>query len=205
MNKILLLLFLVASISANAGPSNITQDTINILFIGNSLTYSNNLPGLVEERGIQENLEIKTKVIALPNYALIDHWNDGTIQVEIKNGNYDYVFIQQGPSSQSWGREILIEYGRKIKSVCDEQETELVYFMVWASIGYYQTYNDVIKNHEDAAALNNALLCPVGKQWKAYFDSTQDFSYYGSDGFHPSLKGSKNAAEVIVDFLLGLK
>jgi lysophospholipase L1-like esterase len=73
--------------------------------------------------------------------------------------------------------------------------------MVWPSRQYYNTFDAVIKNHEDAAAMSNALLAPVGLVWKTHFDSTQDFSYYGADNFHPSLKGSQVAAEDIVESL----
>ena len=74
--------------------------------------------------------------------------------------------------------------------------------MVWPSKRYYHTYDGVIKNYTNAANHVSALLCPVGKVWKAHFDKTKDYSYYGVDGFHPSLKGSKIAAEVIVKSIL---
>ncbi len=174
----------------------------NLLFVGNSLTYSNLLPQLVVKRAKEaHDLVINAHTIAYGNYAIIDHWDDGVVQLEIASGQYDYVIIQQGPSSQAFGRQVLIEYGAKFKELCESNDTELVYFMVWPSRQYYHTFDGVIKNHEDAAAMNNALLAPVGQVWKRYFDSTQDFSYYGSDSFHPSLKGSQVAAEVIVNTL----
>jgi len=74
--------------------------------------------------------------------------------------------------------------------------------MVWPSRTYYHTYNGVIKNHKDAATINEAILLPVGEVWKDYFDRTNDFQYYGPDGFHPSLAGSKRASKVIVKRLL---
>ena len=46
---------------------------IKILFIGNSLTYTNNLPELVEKLGEKSNVKIKTQMLAKPNYALEDH------------------------------------------------------------------------------------------------------------------------------------
>ena len=75
-------------------------------------------------------------------------------------------------------------------------------FMVWPSKQNYHTFEGVIKNHSEAATANQAILCPVGQVWKAHFDSTNDFSLYDYDGFHPSLKGSKMAAKVIVDMLI---
>lgn len=73
--------------------------------------------------------------------------------------------------------------------------------MVWPSMTYYNTFDDVIKNHRDAARLNDAILIPVGEVWKKHFDETNSFDYYSSDGFHPSLKGSKEAARVIISTL----
>jgi hypothetical protein len=169
--------------------------------VGNSLTYTNNLPDLVIEHGREKGYKIDTRMIAFPNYGLEDHWNDREIQKLIKSNKYDYVIIQQGPSSQEYGRISLLEYGKKIKLLCDKNKTQLVFFMVWPSRTYYYTYDGVIKNYANAAKECNALLFPVGKVWKTHFDDTNDFSYYGSDGFHPSLKGTMIAAEVIIRYL----
>lgn len=179
-----------------------SDQTANILFIGNSLTYTNDLPSLVEKVAKTKGILVNTKMIAFPNYGLEDHWNDKEIHKLIKSKNYDYVIVQQGPSSQEYGRTSLLEYGNKINNLCNENKTKLVFFMVWPSKRYYHTYNGVIKNYTNTADQLSALLCPVGKVWKAHFDETNDFSYFGVDGFHPSLKGSKIAAEVIVESIL---
>ncbi len=175
---------------------------ISILFIGNSLTYTNNLPKLVKERFLSEGIEAYTKMVAFPNYAIEDHWNDGKIQKLISSTSYDYVIIQQGPSSQADGRTMLIDYGKKFAKLCQKNNTQLCFFMVWPSIQYFRTFEGVIKNYSDAAQINNAILLPVGKTWKAYIDQSNDYSYYGPDGFHPSLKGSQEAATVITNHLL---
>ena len=177
------------------------DSTVNMLFIGNSLTFSNNLPQLVQAKAKKGGKIIKTKMIAYPNYGLEDHWNDGKIQQLIKTNKYDFVIIQQGPSSQTYGRTSLIMYGAKLKKICRQNNSQLVYFMVWPSRQYYHTFDGVIENYTEAAEKNDALLCAVGQNWKAHFDATNDFSYYEADGFHPSLKGSKVAAEIIAKIL----
>ncbi len=176
--------------------------TTRILFVGNSLTYTNNLPSLVEQEAKSRGMKVKTLMLAYPNYAIIDHWNDGEVQKYIKSEKFDYVVIQQGPSSQSEGRRMLIEDGNKLQKLCEQSNTQLAYFMVWPSQTYYYTFDGVIKNHKDAAEKNGAILCPVGEAWRAYFDNNKEYSLYGPDGFHPSPKGSRLAAEVIVDTLL---
>lgn len=152
----------------------------------------------------KKELKVKTNMIALPNYALMDHWIRGDVQKEIATNAYDIVIVQQGPSSQQYGREILFEYGKMYNDVCKKYGTQLGYFMVWPSRTYYSTFDDVIKTYSDAAEKHDALLFPVGEKWKEHFDATKSFDYYGSDGFHPSLKGSNAAADIIVETLLEL-
>ena len=177
---------------------NFDNTDYNILFVGNSLTYTNNLPELVKQRAQEKNITLGIKTIVKPNYAIVDHWAEGEVQQYIESKKFDYVIIQQGPSSQQEGRDMLIVGGKKYADLCAENDAKLCYFMVWPSLTYYQTFGGVIKNHEDAARLNNAILCPVGIVWKDHFDTTNEFDYYGSDGFHPSLSGSQVAANVIV-------
>lgn len=203
MKKTFILFFILISFNACLYSQEETDQhtKVKVLFIGNSLTYSNDLPALVKEHAKQKGIKVQTKVIAFPNYAIEDHWNDGQVQKAIASGKYDFLVIQQGPSSQSDGRKMLIEYGEKYDSLCQLNEAKLCYFMVWPSLHYFHTFDGVIKNYRDAAAANNAILLPVGEVWKDYIDSTKNNEYYSSDGFHPSLKGSQVAAEVIVNHL----
>jgi hypothetical protein len=206
MNR-LIIIFLAIIISSSElySQHKFSNDTsnkkINILFIGNSLTYTNDLPKLVKKSAKLKGIEIDFKMIAFPNYAIVDHWNDGQVQKLIVSEKYDFVIIQQGPSSQNDGRKMLIEYGKEFSSLCELNDTKLCYFMVWPSLSYYHTFEDVIKNHKDAASINNSILLPVGELWKDYIDNTNNYEYYSSDGFHPSLKGSQLAAKVIVEYL----
>lgn len=111
------------------------------------------------------------------------------------------MIVQQGPSSQPYGRGLLIEYGSYISQLCSQYDTKLTYYMVWPSRIYYNTFDGVIESYRLAADANDDILCPVGEVWKSYFDETGDFSYYGGDGFHPSLAGSEVAVIVIYNSL----
>jgi hypothetical protein len=172
-----------------------------MLFVGNSLTYTNELPKLISSLAKANGKSVHTDILAFPNYALQDHWKDGKVQTMIAGGNYDFVIIQQGPSSQADGRIMLIEYSTKLSKLCSQNKTQLVIFMVWPAIVNHKTFPGVIENYSNASKITNAVLCPVGQVWKDYIDSTNDYSYYGADGFHPSLKGSEVAAQVIYNTL----
>ncbi|WP_232457103.1 SGNH/GDSL hydrolase family protein [Polaribacter sp. SA4-12] len=165
-----------------------------ILFVGNSLTYSNNLPDILEDIANKSGIEIKTKSLCFANYAIADHLNEGKLHKTLSKKKYDYVVVQQGPSSQLEGKKMLIDDGRILKKVCDKYNTKLVYFMVWTSKKWYHTLDLVIENHKIAAKQNNALLFPVGKVWKEYNKHKNVEYLYSLDGFHPSKAGSFLAA-----------
>ena len=192
--------FFVCIIFSTEGQNN--KESYNILFIGNSLTYTNNLPSIIKTKAKYSGYKIETKMVAFPNYAISDHWNKGEVQKLIRSKVYDIVIIQQGPSSQSKGKKILVNYGKKFSDICKENNALLAYFMVWPSLENYDTFDDVIKNHELAAEINDAILFPVGKVWKNHFDTAKKFDYYGMDNFHPSKKGSEVTAKVILTNLL---
>lgn len=172
-----------------------------VLFVGNSLTYSNNLPQLVSKAASDEQIILSTEILAKPNYALIDHLEEGVLQEKISSQSFDFVIVQQGPSSQPEGKKLLFKSIKKLHQICEKNQSKLAVFMVWPSQQYYHTFDKVIKNHREVAEKYNTILCPVGEIWKAHFDKTNDFDYYSSDGFHPSHKGSEIAAKIIVDSL----
>ena len=185
----------------NENPVEPVEPDYKLLFVGNSLTYTNNLPGLVKDAAKERDITIETRMLAYPNYAIIDHWADGQVQILIESKEYDYVIIQQGPSSQQEGYRWLLNNGAEYAALCADNDAKLAYYMVWPALEFYHTFDKVIANYSAAARANNAILCPVGQVWKDYQDQTNDFSYYGPDDFHPSLKGSKVAAQVIANSL----
>jgi len=176
---------------------NLSAQTTSIFFLGNSLTYTNDLPSIVERIARSYNIRIETRSICLPNYGLEDHINDGRFQKLLAEKRFDYVIFQQGPSSQAYGRESLIEYGGRVSKLARDSGAEPAYFMVWTSLGYYGTFDKVILNHVNAAQINEAKVLPVGKFWKMHYDTTHDNELYSFDSFHPSPKGSFLAAAVI--------
>ncbi|WP_299465711.1 SGNH/GDSL hydrolase family protein [uncultured Microscilla sp.] len=170
---------------------------LKILFVGNSLTYTNDLPSILKY--IMGKFGKSATMISLckPNYALEDHWNEGKVQALIKKRGIQYVIVQQGPSSQKYGRQSLVEYGQKLKRICDEAGASLGFYMVWPAKWYYHTFDGVIANYSHAAQVNQALLFPVGVIWKAYQKRYKKVKLYGTDNFHPSRAGSFLAALTI--------
>src|SRR5947209_19160562 len=77
-----------------------TGPGLHVLFIGNSLTYVNNLPGILEALADSAHEPLlETRTVAKPDYSLADHWVDGDARVAIANCGRNVVILQQGPGS----------------------------------------------------------------------------------------------------------
>ena len=109
--RLLLFIFLFSSFSY--------QKTYYLLFVGNSLTYTNDLPALVRKEAKKQGVKVRTKMLASPNYALVDHWFQGEVQKYIQTGKFDFVIMQQGPSSQADGKRMLLSSGSQFSKLCN--------------------------------------------------------------------------------------
>ena len=179
------------------------QKNVNVLFVGNSLTYQNNLPELVKKIAASDNVRLSYKMIALPNYALEDHWNDGIVNTEIKSEKYNYVIVQQGPSSQPEGYKLLEEYGIKFSQLSNEHHAHLVFYMVWPAKTRLFDFPGVYKSYKNAAEQTQSIFSPAGQAWLTVWKTDPDFSLYDPDNFHPNDRGTLLAALVIYGSISG--
>src|SRR4051812_14283446 len=67
----------------------------NMLFIGNSFTQRNNVPGLLAELAAGRGLCIKHELISMGGASLRSHWNAGRAAMAIETGSFDYVVLQE--------------------------------------------------------------------------------------------------------------
>src|SRR5687768_16650040 len=96
-------------------PPSGTRDHVRVLFIGNSLTYENNLPAMIEAVAAQAGLKgrVTCRGVALPDFGLQEHWEHGEALRGIRQGRWTHVVLQQGPSSMPDSRAVLREFARK--------------------------------------------------------------------------------------------
>jgi hypothetical protein len=190
---------LFASSCGSAGPSESGNGAdIRVLFIGNSLTYSNDLPRMVEILGAAAGEHIVTESVALADYALIDHWNDGDVQSEIHDGHFDYVVLQQGPSTLAVNRDSLRLVTALFNPVIRESGAVPALFAVWPETERFSAFPIVAESYYLAAQDVGGVYLPVGDTWLATWNAREDAPLYGGDGYHPGLAGSYAAAVVIV-------
>lgn len=196
------LLFFFTASSINAFAKDAPKDSLRILFIGNSLTYTNDLPALVKEIGEVDGKNISCKTIAFPDFSLEDHWKDGKAVDEMEKRKYDFVILQQGPSALPESQALLLTYANKFAAVCKKQDSKMVLFMVWPAKARSADFDGVTASYFNAAQATNALFCPAGMAWLNVWEMNKDIPLYGPDGFHPGLDGSLVSAMTIYATLM---
>lgn len=193
----LVLVLVFALHGCGSSPTGPGDADFSVLFIGNSLTYTNNLPATLERLLKTTDLgSIHVEAEANPNFGLVDHWNLGRASKKIAEGGWDVVIMQQGPSATE-GRPSLLEYSRRFAEQIRDIGAKPGLFMVWPSTARSFDFDGVSESYRMAADSVDGLLFPAGEAWRAAWRRAPSTRLYGSDGFHPSPEGSYLAALVM--------
>lgn len=179
-------------------------DGLRVLFIGNSLTYTNDLPSIIEavaEAAGQKRFVHKSVVFA--NYSLEDHWNQGDARKALADKKWDIVVLQQGPSASTEGRALLLEYSRRFADLIRNAGAKPALYMVWPSTSRAGDFDGVSESYRLAAQEVKGMLFPAGEAWRAAWRRDAKLALYSPDGLHPTLAGSYLAALVIYEQLYG--
>jgi hypothetical protein len=178
-------------------------DGRRVLFIGNSLTYYNDLPGIVQTLADSAGGErLVVAEVTGPDMALVDHWQIGEAQLEIARG-WDVVVLQQGPSSVEINRDSLRMFTARFAAEIARVGGRPALYSVWPTRSRPQDFARAIESYELAAADVNGLLFPVAEAWLAAWQRDAMIELYAPDGLHPSVAGSYLAALVMYARLLG--
>ena len=180
-----------------------TSGGARVLFIGNSLTQFNGLTGMVRALARQAGEPLSVEEITFPGFSLEDHWNEGTARRAIGRGGWRYVILQQGPSSLPESRENLLLWAGRFNQAIRGAGARPAFYSVWPDITRAAFFDDVSESYRQAAAATDGLLLPAGEAWRAAWRRQPDLPLYGSDDFHPSVRGSYLAALVICAQVLG--
>ena len=186
---------------AQTGPGSGKQ--VRVLFIGNSLTYVNDLPGMVEALASASGDRITQASVALPNFSLEDHWNDGRALAAISQGGWDLIVLQQGPSSLAASRDLLVDFAKQFADSAQSAGARVALYSVWPASDRPMDFDAVTANYAEAADSTDGVLFPAGEAWRAAWRRDPSLKLYGTDGFHPTPMGSYLVALVMYQQLTG--
>jgi hypothetical protein len=187
-----------AQISRSEGPA-----ALRVLFVGNSLTGTNDLPAVVATLARGLGTEIEYRTIAPGGMSLEDHWNAGQVPELLASGDWDAVVMQQGPSALPESQGNLREWAQRLADLARAHGTRPALLTVWPERERSGVMRHVIESYANAARAAGAELYPAGVAWQAAWRRKPGLPLYGPDAFHPSPLGTYLAALVIYEGLTG--
>ena len=226
MKKVLLVFALITSFFSiqaqeiiypnNVNIHQVMPDSVRILWIGNSYTFYNDVPQMVENMGKENGLNISTSRILKGGESLSGHLKNPELHKQLEKGGWDYIVIQEFSSSPAYSTKYVAEnilpYAAEIDSLAKKYSpgVETVYYMTWGHKNgnvrqtdyplddtYESMQNRIITTYTDMAYENKGTLAPVGIAWKNIRKNHPEIELYIEDNFHPSLEGSYLAANTL--------
>ena len=207
MNKCLLLLAIIPLFS-------FSQESKEVLFIGNSYTYSNNMPQMVSEIAFSFGDTLNYDSSRLGGATFNIHSTNSATLSKISQESWDYVVLQAQSQEPSFSpnqvannvypyAQILIDSIHS-NSIC----TEPIFFMTWGRkygdqmncavyppvCTYLGMQQRLRESYLDMSFNHNATCSPVGMSWKESITHDSTLNLFSSDNSHPSIYGSYLAA-----------
>jgi hypothetical protein len=187
-----LLLLLAAGGSAAHGDA----QPLRVLFVGNSLTAANDLPSVVASLG---HGQVTYRTVAPGGVSLEDHWTLTGAREALDEGPWDYVVLQQGPSTLPESADNLKEWSVRWADAIRAHGATPALYEVWpdSSVGVRWSFPRIAYSYRQAAKAARATFLPAGEAWQSAWRRNPRLGLYGPDGFHPSRLGTTLAALVI--------
>ena len=170
------------------------KNTLRILFIGNSHTYFNDMPIMVQRRAEDEGYDCTVTMMAHAGWFLAQHAEEPDVRFNILYGNYDYVVLQEHAhpfGSEEKFRKAAVALNKMIR----EAGSVPVIYECWARKAEPEMQEKMNAAHRRIAEEIDALIAPVGEDWWSYKQSWPDLEMYADDGEHASVAGSDFAAK----------
>ena len=188
----------------------LSQQKKEVLFVGNSYTYGNNLPDLVKQIALSFG-DTLIYDSSTPGGATFNLHTTNTQTInKINQQAWDYVVLQaqsQEPSfSPSQVANDTYPYAQQLVNLiaANDSCTEPIFFMTWGrkygdqqNCQFYPpicTYNGMQQrlreSYLEMTFNNNATCAPVGMGWKKSIELDSTLNLFASDNSHPSIYGS---------------
>jgi hypothetical protein len=167
---------------------------MRMLFIGNSYTHFNDMPGIFRELSASAGHEVEVQSRTDGGKSLEWHWyNRGAVPL-IDEGGRDFVSLQDQSFQTLALREKFDDYMNRFCARVAAAGAKPVLYMTWARRHLPGDQETITEAYLGAAKRNGALLAPVGVAWGRLRAANPELVLHTEDGSHPNFAGSYLAA-----------
>lgn len=175
---------------------------MRILFVGNSFTSRNNLPGLLARLAKERGVDVEHRLISAGGASLRQHLNEGTALKAIASGGYDTVVLQEQSTLPVKSPARMHDSVREFHAAIDAAGARTALYLTWARRNAPETQQALSTAYAGIASEVGATLVPVGMVWERFLGKHEQPLLHDDDNSHPALAGSYLAACVFLIALL---
>lgn len=184
---------------------------MRILMLGNSYTFTNDLPDMI--RRILPDTEVMQHTrggARLAEQLNPDTQMGAATQAALTSEHWDYVILQEMSNGPITARDSFL---KSVKALCEQIRANGATPVLYATWGYQpgnsrltdlnMTYEEMTQAlhdaYHEAAEANDAIVADVGD---AFLENADELDLWAADGSHPSKQGTLLAAVTITDTIL---
>lgn len=159
-----------------------------VLFVGNSLTYTGNLPAVFSSLAAANDQHVTTAMIANGGATLSERLHNGVVEDALQNGHYSHVVLQER------GGDFLCAFGPDSCLNAETATTKLAQLAQGKGarvllLGSYQMQPDVsvelVKAEQKAATAANIQLVAVSSYFHIAVGTERAGKWLYQDNTHP--------------------
>lgn len=185
-----------------------------VLFIGNSYTYVNDLPGVFARLAVSGGHRVEAGMLASGGASLTDHVNDPETQRTLASAPWSYVVLQEqsvSPAIAYWRDHDMYPAARTLAAQVEGVGATPVFFMTWAhrdgwpdeNLDYEAMQQNVKQAYTGIADELGVPVAAVGFAWGVVRQRHPAIELWQGDGSHPSRAGTYLAGCVFYATIFG--
>lgn len=171
---------------------------LRVLFIGNSYTSVNDLPGMLEAlsakaKGVRP---VETDRSLRGGWTLQRHMEDdkSTAQAKIKAGTWDYVVLQEQSQMPFMYPKVTHKFGLMLGKLIQAQKATPLFYMTWAREHQPENQAPIRDTYLAMGKALQAPVAPVGLAWEKMLEQKVKIKLHQKDRSHPTQEGTYLAA-----------
>lgn len=191
------LIVAVSLASCATSSSTVRQAAKKVLFIGNSMIYYNDLPGMFKKLAASKGHAIETGESTMSSYRISDHLKRQDTLSKIDSAQWDLVVANESSYALTEEENYaagLYEPMQKFTALMKSRNLKMVLmtnpgFRYGYEIGGFMTYelmqDRIIASSEEVARRYDFDLIPTAIAWKKLYDMNTSMNLWNSDSIHP--------------------
>ena len=183
------------------GMAQTPQDSLRVLWVGNSFSYCNDLPGMVQKIASTQKVKLSCTRFLKGGERFSGHLKNKKLLQAIADGGWDYVVLQEQSTAPAMptgqvAREVY-PAARTLDSLVHaaSPDARVIFYMTWGhkygnrkpvaeyplSNGYEGMQERLKTSYLEMAYDNGAWCAPVGMAWRAVRSERPDCILYRPD------------------------